>query len=92
MSSRIIGLPSSSVSVIALNDELSLFEETRGLALTLNRTASDVWALADGRASVDSVIACLAAAYGTTPAVIRDDVITAVDELEAAEVLLPASG
>ena len=87
--STTVGRPADGVSEIGLGDELSLFDAATGQALSLNRTASDLWALADGESTVDQVIATLAHAYGVAAAVVADDVTTALAALTDAGVLVP---
>ena len=84
-----MGTPAPTVSQVELDDELSLFDSRTGTALALNRTASDVWALADGRSSVQEVVATLARAYGVTAESIVDQVREVLDTLTRAGVLLP---
>jgi hypothetical protein len=85
---RSAGRPSPTVSVIALDDELSLFDTRTGTAMTLNRTASDIFHLLDGSSSTDDVVAVLARFYGVAPAEIRTDVESTVSDLTAAGVIL----
>lgn len=86
-----VGRPADTVSEIELGDELSLFDAATGTALALNRTARDVWALADGESDVDDIVATLAKAYGTDPDSIAADVHATVAELTAAGVLVPVT-
>ena len=86
--SRIVGQPAPTVSEIALDGELSLFDESSGTALMLNRTASDIWAMADGRSTVGEVVSVLARAYGTSPEQIADDVAAVLLALEDSGVLV----
>jgi hypothetical protein len=64
-----------------VGDEVSLFDATTGRALRLNRTAADVYALADGEHTVDELVAVLARAYAVTPQSIAEDVANGVREL-----------
>lgn len=86
-----LGVPASDVSTMELGDELSVFHAGTGTALTLNRTASDVFALADGETSVQEAIGVLARAYGVEADGIANDVVEAVRLLREAGVLVPAS-
>jgi hypothetical protein len=54
----------------------------------LNRTASDLFALADGRTTVSEAVEVLARAYGVAPAAITEDVVAAVHELRTAGFLV----
>ena len=84
-----MGRHADSVSELALDDELSLFDAATGKALALNRTARDVWALADGARDVDDIVATLARAYAATPEVIAGEVRQTLERLTAAGVLVP---
>ena len=88
MPARSAGHPSPTVSVMALDDELSLFDARTGTAMTLNRTAADIFHLLDGTTSADDLVAELARAYGLEPADIRADVESALTDLAAAGVIL----
>lgn len=84
-----VGRPANSVRVIALDDELSVFNADSGIALALNRTAADVLALADGSTSIRHVVQTLARAYDVEPEEIVADVRAAVDQLISAGVIVP---
>lgn len=86
-----VGRPADTVTEIELGDELSVFDTATGTALALNRTARDIWALADGKSDVDDIVAILAKAYGTAPDSIAAEVHAAVAELTAAGVLVPVT-
>jgi hypothetical protein len=85
-----LGVPAADVSTVELGDELSVFHARTGTALTLNRTASDVLALADGTTTVSEAVVVLARAYGVTTESIAADVAEAVRLLREAEVLVSA--
>ena len=85
-----LGVPAPEVSTIELGDELSVFHAGTGTALTLNRTASDVFALADGDTTVADAVSVLARAYGVTAEGIAEDVAAAARLLREAGVLVPA--
>ena len=89
MSSPTVGTPSPQVSQLEFDGELSLFDARTGRALALNRTASGVWALADGVRTVDEVVASLGRAYGVPDDDIRADVVATLDELVRLGVLEP---
>lgn len=72
---------------LAVGDEVSLFDATTGQALRLNRTAADVYALADGEHTMDELVAVLARAYGVPPQSIAQDVANGVQELLTAGAL-----
>lgn len=83
-----LGVPAPSLSTVELGDELSVFDAATGTALTLNRTASDVFALADGHTTVAEAVDVLARAYGVEAAVIADEVAGAVRSLRESGVLV----
>lgn len=72
---------------LPVGDEVSLFDPSTGRALRLNRTAADVYALADGEHTVDELLPMLARAYGVTAQSIAEDVAIGVRELVAAGAL-----
>ena len=67
--------------LLPVGEETSLFDPSTGRALRLNRTASDVYSLADGERTQDDLVSVLAEGYGVLPADIADDVATGVDQL-----------
>ena len=60
-------------------------------AFALNRTARDVWALADGTSTVEQVVATLARFYRVVPETIAHDVHEVLVALTEAGLLAPAS-
>jgi hypothetical protein len=76
------------VSTVDLGDELTAFDSATGTALTLNRTASDLFALADGQTTVSEAVEVLARAYGVPAAAITEDVAGTVRELRTAGFLV----
>jgi hypothetical protein len=85
-----LGVPAAGVSTIELGDELSVFHAGTGTALTLNRTASDVLALADGTTTLPEAVDVLARAYGVTAEAITAEVTEVVRLLREAGVLVSA--
>jgi hypothetical protein len=67
--------------VLPVGDEVSLFDSASGQALRLNRTASDVYSLADGERTEDELVSALAEAYGLSPEDIAQDVAVGLDQL-----------
>ena len=78
------------MSTVELGDELSVFHASTGTAMSLNRTAADVFALADGSTTVAEAVSVLARAYGVESEDIADDVAGAVRLLRDAGVLVTA--
>ncbi len=65
--SESVGRQAPTVSGEELGEDLSLFDSATGTAVALNGTARDIWALVDGEASFDDVVATLAQAYRVEP-------------------------
>ena len=86
-----VGPPQPHILEEEVGAEVVLFDSERQLFVSLNETASDIWRLADGRFSLDELVAKLAASYGTDSDSIRSDVESTVQELIDAD-LLPAVG
>jgi Coenzyme PQQ synthesis protein D (PqqD) len=74
-----------------LGEDVSLFDSASGKAVALNGTARDIWALVDGRASVDDVVATLAKAYRVDPEDIEGDVRAALERLVSEGFIVPAA-
>lgn len=88
LAAEAVNVPAPTVSALPLGDELSLFDARTGTAITLNRTAADVFALSDGQTRVSEIVGVLARAYAVEPASIEADVIGVVRELIASGVLV----
>lgn len=67
--------------LLRVGDETSLFDSSTGRAVRLNRTATDLYSLADGQRTQDDMVSVLAEGYGVLPQDIADDVATGVDQL-----------
>lgn len=78
-----------SVRSMPLDDELSIFDSATGSAFALNRTAADVFALADGHTSVGEIVEILATVYAAEPADLAPDVERVVTQLTGAGLLVP---
>lgn len=63
----------------AVDDELILFNPATETYFTLNRSAREVWELADGTRSLDEIARDLGSRYGMSAESLRDDVTTIVD-------------
>ena len=85
-----LGVPAPEVSTVELGDELSVFHAATGDALSLNRTAADLFALADGSTTISEAVSVLARAYGVAAEDIAGDVDEAVRLLREAGVLVAA--
>jgi hypothetical protein len=71
-----------------LGDELSIFDAATGRAFALNRTAADVFALADGRTTLAEIVLILSRAYDAEPVEVAADVTPVVRELTEAGLLV----
>lgn len=90
MNDRPVGSPRPGLRIMEMGEDVSVFDPATGQAVALNRTAADVFALADGTTPVAQIAQTLATAYDTTPEAITADVAAAVGSLTEAGVLLPA--
>jgi hypothetical protein len=89
--SESIGRQAPTVSGEELGEDLSLFDSATGTAVALNGTARDIWALVDGKASVDDVVATLAQAYRVEPGEIEGDVRAALERLVSEGFIVPSA-
>ena len=89
--SKPVGRHAPTVSGEELGDDLSLFDSASGRAVALNGTARDIWALVDGSASIDDVVATLAQAYRVDRGDIEGDVRVAIDRLVTEGFIVPVA-
>jgi Coenzyme PQQ synthesis protein D (PqqD) len=73
--------PTASVEVENLDDDACLYRPDIDEVVVLNRSAADIWRLADGSRTADEITDELAARYGGDPAAMRVDVQTVIDDL-----------
>lgn len=78
-----VGPPPAHIIETEIKGDISLFDAENNQVVVLNATASDVWRLCDGEHSLDEIVDLLAAAYRTSPDVLRDDVRATVDQLQS---------
>jgi hypothetical protein len=62
------------VEELVQDGECLLYNPWRDEASALNRTATEVWSLCDGRLTLSGIAAVLGERYGVTDALLRDDV------------------
>jgi hypothetical protein len=86
-----VGPPHSEVLQEEVDDEVLLLDSRTGKYFSLNRTAGDVWRLADGQMSADQIVAALAVAYQVEPNTIRNEVNEIIDGFAAAGLFQPSS-
>jgi hypothetical protein len=86
--------PAHEPSVLAeeLDDELCLYLARTSDVAVLNRTAAEVWDLADGRHTPAEISAGLADRYGQVAAVLLPEVRSVLDDLTARGFLVPGPG
>jgi hypothetical protein len=77
-----------SVSTMPVGDELSVFDRDSGVALSLNRTAAEVFEHIDGHGRLGDVVDRLAGVYGVESGRIRDDVLHVVRALVSAGIVV----
>ncbi len=65
---------------------LAIYVQHTQRALTLNRTAADVFLLSTGEYAVADIVRLLASSYAVEQDVIRADVLAAIETLRAEEV------
>jgi hypothetical protein len=83
--------PNPAVRVEDLGDEVCLYRPADHLVLVLNETASQVWRLADGRTPVTDILGALADAYNAQPDDLRQDVYSALADLQERGFLIDGS-
>jgi len=84
---ELIGPTAPDVMVQAVEDDLIVFDPQRDEYYTLNRTAREVWELADGTRTAETITRVLAERYEIDPAVIVPDVSAIIAHLTAAKLI-----
>jgi hypothetical protein len=74
-------IPAPGVVVEDLDDDVCLYRSDIDEVLVLNQSAGDIWRLADGDRSVETIATRLADVYGTDEATMRTDVQAVVADL-----------
>ena len=85
--SRIVGPHAPGVLEQAVDDDLIVYSPSSESYFTLNRTAREVWSLADGTRTVDGIADELASRYGVEPSIVRADVAEIVQGFVEAALL-----
>lgn len=78
------------LTVVELDGEAVIYDEATGDLHRLNATATVVFSLLDGSATLDELSADLAATYGVPPAQVGEQVQALVDQLAGWHLLLGA--
>jgi hypothetical protein len=78
---------SPTTTFVLLDGEAVLFDDESGLLSALNPTATLLWQLCDGTATVGEIVADLAAGYDSNPCAIEPDVHRVVEDLLEASAL-----
>lgn len=73
--------PASTVVAEDLDDDVCLYRDDIDEVLVLNRSAGDVWRLADGTMTLDEIVERLAAAYQAAATALRADVESVISDL-----------
>lgn len=87
-----IGPAVPQLTVLEIEDRLSVFDTRTQTVLALNETASDVWRLADGEHTGSEIVKLLAQAYAVSPDAIRADVYAAIGSFLDADVFVTETG
>ena len=98
-SSRAATLPSvverpvaaSGVVIEDLDDDICLYRPVDDEVVVLNRSAADVWRLADGTRTVPQILQQLVVLYEVVADDVRSDVHAVIDDLVARGFLVDAS-
>jgi len=75
-----LDLPTSSVHVSLqwVGQEAILYDRQRGRAHVINRSAAQIWALCDGRATVEEIVSAFGADCGMSPTDVHADVMAVI--------------
>ena len=73
--------PAPAVEVEALDDDACLYRPDIDEVIVLNRSAADIWHLADGTHTIEDIARVLAAEYGESVEGMLRDVGEVVDDL-----------
>jgi hypothetical protein len=84
-------IPAPGVVVEDLDDDVCLYRSDIDEVLVLNRSAGDIWRLADGGRSVETIATRLADVYRTDHETVRTDVQAVVADLVARGYLVEQS-
>lgn len=84
---ELIGPAAPDVMVQAVDDDLIIFDPQSEEYYTLNRTAREVWELADGTRTADNITRVLAERYAAEAAAIAPDVDAIIANLTAAKLI-----
>ena len=76
-----VGPVRADVQALDVGDCLAIYAPDTQRALTLNRSAADVYLLSTGEHTMSEIVRLLASSYGVQENDIRADVIAAVDHL-----------
>jgi hypothetical protein len=76
-----VGPPRQGLSVVELDDCVSIFNPVTQRAVILNATATMVWRLSDGTRDAGVIVVELASRFGLDNAAIEAEVVAAIDQL-----------
>ena len=66
-----------------LDDEILLYNPTNNKTLYINKSASIIWQLCDGRQTVQEIVAMIQEAYPGNETELEDDIVTTLQTLVA---------
>jgi hypothetical protein len=78
---------SADITLQRIGPEAILYDQRHGRAHVLNASATRIWELCDGHATLDDIVSTVAAAYSMPPAAVHDDVVSIVSTFRALGVL-----
>jgi hypothetical protein len=76
-----VGPRREGLTAIDVDGHVSIYNPETRQVVSLNATATAVWALSTGELDLDQVTEALAGSYQVDPQIIRDDVLAAVAQL-----------
>jgi hypothetical protein len=77
----VVGPARHGLSVIELDDCVSIFNPATQRAVILNLTATMVWQLSDGTRDTERIVVELATRFGVDRAAIEAEVVAAIEQL-----------
>jgi Coenzyme PQQ synthesis protein D (PqqD) len=83
--------PAANLVIEDLDEDVCLYRPDVNEAVVLNRSAADVWRLADGESTVTDIVSQLATAYGVDCSKVERDIQGVVDDLGERGFLIESS-
>lgn len=79
--------PSPDVTLQRVGNEAILHDRRNGRAHVINESAAQLWALCNGQATLEQIVAAFAASYNLAPADVHDDVVYILTKFRELRVL-----